>query len=449
MFALHKLLGAIGIRLKLFLGFGVVLLMLVLISVTSFNTVRGLMVDAGQVTDAGRVNVLMGEARLAEKNYILRGDQLYVDQVTDLVEQMRVESLDLAAAASSENEREMLEGVSQGLNQYFDAFNAYVSAGTAADLATLEQNIITEALRVSAMVSEWSEYNQQAMLANEDRAVTIIAAASVLALVFGSLFAVLITANIVQPTHQLVEVLKGLADGDLDQQIKTKRKDELGDLMRSTQETIVSLRNLISRLTLGIDQLSSATEQMAVVSQQNTQLISTQRSETEQVATAMNEMTATVQEVAKNAEEASSAAQDCEVQTKEGGKLVRHTIDLTKQLADEVDHSTEAVNELKVAGDQIGSVLDVISGIAEQTNLLALNAAIEAARAGEAGRGFAVVADEVRTLSQRTQESTGKIETLVTNLQKTAESGVQAMARSSDLAATTREPAEKMRTAFS
>lgn len=445
---LHGLLGLISIRLKLLLSFGVVLLLLLLVAVSSFSALRTLMGEVDHLLDANRVNVMMGEARVAEKNYIIRGEQRYVDEVTTIVADMNTAKAALAEFMTSPADQAVMARLTQGIDGYLNAFRAFVAADPASDREALEANITAAARSVSGVIDEWVEANYQYMRRLEHRAELFMVLASALALVLGIALALLITANIVAPTHKLVDVLRALADGDLNQKVTTKRKDELGDLMRSTQETIDSLRNLVSRLTLGIAQLSTATEEMSVVSQQNTQLISEQRSETEQVATAMNEMTTTVQEVAKNAEDASAAAQDCEEQTQSGGKLVRHTIDLTKQLADEVERSSAAVNEIKAAGDQIGSVLDVISGIAEQTNLLALNAAIEAARAGEAGRGFAVVADEVRTLSQRTQESTEKIESLISNLQKTAEMGVQAMARSSELASTTREPAEQMRTAF-
>jgi methyl-accepting chemotaxis protein len=135
------------------------------------------------------------------------------------------------------------------------------------------------------------------------------------------------------------------------------------------------------------------------------------------VATAMNQMTSTVMEVARNAEEASEAARHADQQARDGDKVVNDAIAQIERLALEVNNSTEAMGKLKLESDKIGGVLDVIKSVSQQTNLLALNAAIEAARAGEAGRGFAVVADEVRGLAQRTQESTEEIEVLIAALQ--------------------------------
>ncbi|WP_371924702.1 methyl-accepting chemotaxis protein [Pseudomonas sp. R5(2019)] len=147
----------------------------------------------------------------------------------------------------------------------------------------------------------------------------------------------------------------------------------------------------------------------------------------------MNEMTATVQEVARNAEEASEAAVAADQQAREGDKVVSEAIRQIERLAAEVGHSTDAMNQLKQESGKIGSVLDVIKSVAEQTNLLALNAAIEAARAGEAGRGFAVVADEVRSLAQRTQKSTEEIEELIAGLQHGTQQVASAMDSSREL----------------
>ncbi|MGE6528019.1 methyl-accepting chemotaxis protein [Pseudomonas sp. NPDC077382] len=162
--------------------------------------------------------------------------------------------------------------------------------------------------------------------------------------------------------------------------------------------------------------------------------VSSQRQETDQVATAMHEMTATVQEVARNAEEASSAAQRADQQAAKGNTVVQRALSQIDRLSSEVTLSAEAMTQLNQETDGISTVLTVINGIAEQTNLLALNAAIEAARAGEAGRGFAVVADEVRGLAQRTQQSTAQIEALIATLQKGARTASGMMDSSSTLA---------------
>ncbi|NWC94591.1 methyl-accepting chemotaxis protein [Pseudomonas sp. IPO3778] len=248
--------------------------------------------------------------------------------------------------------------------------------------------------------------------------------ATALALAFGIVAAWAITRQIVIPLNQTLKVAERVAAGDLSHNLISERRDELGQLQRSMQSMTVGLRELIGGISDGVTQIASAAEQLSAVTEQTSAGVNSQKVETDQVATAMNEMAATVQEVARNAEEASEAAVAADQQAREGDKVVGEAIAQIERLASEVGNSTEAMGHLKRESDKIGSVLDVIKSVAQQTNLLALNAAIEAARAGEAGRGFAVVADEVRSLAQRTQKSTEEIEELIVGLQ----SGTQQVA---------------------
>ncbi|MBP3998488.1 methyl-accepting chemotaxis protein [Pseudomonas sp. GW456-12-1-14-TSB6] len=241
--------------------------------------------------------------------------------------------------------------------------------------------------------------------------------ATLLALAFGLLAAWAITRQIIIPLEQTLKVAERVAAGDLTHNLVSLRRDELGQLQRSMQSMTQGLRELIGGISDGVTQIASAAEELSAVTEQTSAGVNNQKIETDQVATAMNEMAATVQEVARNAEEASEAAVAADQQAREGDKVVGEAIAQIERLAAEVGHSTEAMGELKRESDKIGSVLDVIKSVAQQTNLLALNAAIEAARAGEAGRGFAVVADEVRSLAQRTQKSTEEIEELIVGLQ--------------------------------
>ncbi|RLU04257.1 methyl-accepting chemotaxis protein [Pseudomonas prosekii] len=241
--------------------------------------------------------------------------------------------------------------------------------------------------------------------------------ASILALVVGLLAAWAITRQIVIPLSETLKVAERVAAGDLTHNLISKREDELGQLQRAMQSMTLGLRELIGGISDGVTQIASAAEELSAVTEQTSAGVNNQKIETDQVATAMHEMTATVQEVARNAEEASEAAVAADQQAREGDKVVGEAIAQIERLAIEVGNSTAAMGDLKRESDKIGSVLDVIKSVAQQTNLLALNAAIEAARAGEAGRGFAVVADEVRSLAQRTQKSTEEIEELIVGLQ--------------------------------
>ncbi|MES2871390.1 MAG: methyl-accepting chemotaxis protein [Pseudomonadota bacterium] len=263
---------------------------------------------------------------------------------------------------------------------------------------------------------------------DSQRAKTMLIGCALLALVLGIIGALAITRQIVIPLQRTLKTVEYIAAGDLTHNTQTDRRDELGQLQVAIQRMTVNLRELIGGISDGVTQIASAAEELSAVTEQTSAGVNSQKVETDQVATAMHEMAATVQEVARNAEEASEAAVAADQQAREGDKVVGEAIAQIEKLALEVGHSTEAMGHLKRESDKIGSVLDVIKSVAQQTNLLALNAAIEAARAGEAGRGFAVVADEVRSLAQRTQKSTEEIEELIAGLQ----SGTQQVSSSMD-----------------
>ncbi len=246
----------------------------------------------------------------------------------------------------------------------------------------------------------------------------------VVALVVSAFTAWFITRLIVTPLHEVLSLAELVANGDLTCNKRTARQDELGLLQTSMYRMTANLRELVGGLRDGVIHISSAAEQLSAVTEQTSAGASSQKRETDQVATAMHEMAATVQEVARNAEHASQATVSASLEAREGDSVVSKAILQIELLAAEVSQSQIAMNDLRNQSTKIGSVLDVIKAVAEQTNLLALNAAIEAARAGEAGRGFAVVADEVRGLAQRTQISTEEIAILISGLHdRTAQVG--------------------------
>ncbi|HSC82961.1 MAG TPA: methyl-accepting chemotaxis protein, partial [Pseudomonas sp.] len=245
-------------------------------------------------------------------------------------------------------------------------------------------------------------------------------------------FPILVT----RPLHNLLNRIEQIADGDGDLRVRLDvlSRDELGKLSDAFNRFLDKLQPLIKEVGRVTGEVASSAENLAGMAAANDRLISSEHAAVDQVSTAATEMSAAVHEVARNAQNAADAARTAEAQSRDGAKVVGATIHAIRQLAHEVESASDTIQTLEQETANIGAVLAVIKGIAEQTNLLALNAAIEAARAGEQGRGFAVVADEVRALAARTQDSTKDIQQMIERLQTGVQNAVKAMHSGSEKA---------------
>ncbi|MEG1078941.1 MAG: methyl-accepting chemotaxis protein [Pseudomonas sp.] len=352
----------------------------------------------------------------------------YIADINSETEQLALRQLDGALAEIASLNRHMPNEAAR-IQQFESAVLAYREAvrqfrDATADVAVARQEMTVQGATIVKISDTLYKIQLERRDSESAQARTLQLTATLLALLVGVLAAVIITRQITRPLRETLAVVEKIAAGDLTHNLRVTRRDELGVLQQGIQRMGSTLRDLISGIRDGVTQIASAAEELSAVTEETSAGVNSQKVETDQVATAMHEMAATVQEVARNAEHASSAATDADAQARAGDQVVAEAIGQIERLAEEVHRSTEAMGLLQQESQKIGSVMDVIKSVAEQTNLLALNAAIEAARAGEAGRGFAVVADEVRGLAQRTQKSTEEIEELVAGLQ----SGTQQVA---------------------
>ncbi|RBP80471.1 methyl-accepting chemotaxis sensory transducer [Shewanella putrefaciens] len=309
--------------------------------------------------------------------------------------------------------------------------NSDVSSQLSANILPLYQVIDPISNQISELIA------LQIRVAGEEKdrvnaiyqsSITIFVALACAAMIISIVIGLWVNRSVMNPINDILSKLKLIhQDSDLTVKFTTFNHDELGQISTSLTQVIEHLRGILHSIAEAANTVNSSANELSSFTQATNKRMQQQQAETEQTATAMNEMTATVAEVAQSASAAADSAKDADTYAANGNNIVMQSISSMSQLSDQIQKTAQVIGFLSNESQNIGRVLDVIKSIAEQTNLLALNAAIEAARAGEQGRGFAVVADEVRTLAQRTQKSTQEIEAMIATLQQGVKEAVNAM----------------------
>ncbi|WP_460124171.1 methyl-accepting chemotaxis protein [Pseudomonas sp. S2_C03] len=421
----------IRVGAKLALGFGLVLGLALLLIVAGWHALTSLTERGVKIENIVKVGEYTRELRIERLRAGSNTQVEALQPVYKILDRLATHLESIKGHYSTAADQALLA-------QQIDAVKEYAKllpqlSQPATDAKALYSRLVQLGDRLLTTSQELIEAQNNKRDADATAAKSLLVGLGIVALLIGSLTAWVITRQIVGPLRHTLEAMSRVSKGDLSHDVQVDRRDELGQLQSSLQQMTLALRDLIGGIRHSVVQVASAAEQLSAVTEETSAGVNSQKMETDHVATAMNEMTATVQDVARNAEEANRAATVADQQANEGEQVVGDAIERIERLAQEVGSSAKAVAHLKGQSDKIGGVLDVIKAVAQQTNLLALNAAIEAARAGEAGRGFAVVADEVRNLAQRTQRSTEEIESLIVGIQTSTEAVSASMDTSLDM----------------
>lgn len=363
--------------------------------------------------------------RRREKDFMLRNDLKYIEKFNK--DFISIES----TLANSSHPPTSKKSINKYLKQYKVDFVALVESYKIKGLNSKVGLLGDMRNTVHKTETILKEQNKElfTIINSKVSSITLLSAASALfiAILLVGFIMVVMRGILHSVTQFNITVNNVETNNDLTIRSDIKSKDEIGNMSNSFNKMLEKFEALVQQINSSSSQLAAASEEVSSVAQESTNNIMQQRSETDMVATAMNEMAATVQEVASSAESAAGAANSANNEAQSGSLIVKNTAMGISQLATDVENAANVIHQLENDSDNIGTILVVIKNIAEQTNLLALNAAIEAARAGEQGRGFAVVADEVRTLASRTQESTLEIEEMISKLQNGSKHAVEVM----------------------
>ena len=445
---------------RAFLGFSIIGVLMIILGVFALMQMSKIN-DATEVMATNSMPSIKALDKLTEASIRLRvlSYRLMLNRDADTQQKtiellaMRNRQIDDARAVyikliSAPDEQATYDQYVKLLNDYRQLEERMKSLSSANKLdeltALLNADLQTNSDQMNVVLGKLIEINTQQLNNTNSQAsqqystaFTMVVTLLIIATALTLLFAWLLTNSITRPIASALNAAEEIAEGDLTRTIHVDGTDEAGRLLAAMLKMQSKLRDTLQRISGSATQLASAAEELNAVTDESARGLSQQNNEIEQAATAVNEMTSAVEEVARNAVSTSEASKNATTSASDGRDLVQETVSAIERMSGDVQGTATLIGNLAEESRDIGKVLDVIRGLADQTNLLALNAAIEAARAGEAGRGFAVVADEVRALAHRTQQSTSEIERMIGSIQGGTEQAVNSMRSSTERAEST------------
>lgn len=443
------MLREITIQKRLLFAFSLLILLLIGVGTLSLSSMKTIRSHAAEVEtnmlpailSLGEVNLNLMRVRVFTLRLLLDKDQQSRQHTAAQIQQMKqaVEkySADYQKTIRSDEELQLYHQFTASVAAYYAAQQQFYTLALQGDLAQAEA-LLSEINPLSDRMTKdlvaIIHFNEKAALEVRNSSIAkyestfwLILTFVVIAAFIGLLVAKVMASSINTPLQQAVKTAETVAAGDLTLQTQIQGDDELTRLARALQIMQTNLREAIVQIGSSSSQLASAAEELNVVTEESSKALQLQNDEVQQAAAAITQMSAAVDEVAQTALRTSDASTESARLASDGKLRVAETAAVINEMNSDMTDSSEVINTLATQVASIGQVLDVIRAVAEQTNLLALNAAIEAARAGEAGRGFAVVADEVRSLAHRTQVSTGEIEAMVREVQNSATAAVSSI----------------------